>query len=88
MLIYHRHNTIGGTRSNVNSKGGKKGRKSMKKTYKSVSKRKRPPCSSVGAAGGGSKKKEKSKVSREKKNLSKENVQFLTGLGLKVKKKR
>lgn len=78
MLIYH---SVG-----IKSKGLKNERKkSVKKTYKSVSKRKGIPYSSISAVGEGTKK---SKVSRKKKNISKKNVRFLEGLGLKVKQKK
>lgn len=86
MLIYHSGGGGVNTHSNIHSKGLKNERKSMKKTYKSVSKRNEIPCSSISAVGEGSQKK--SKVSRKKKNISKKNVQFLEGLGLKVKQKR
>lgn len=65
MRIYHHHSID--TRSNANS---------IKNVYKSASKRKTAPYSSVGAVGAGPKKKKK---------ISKKNEQFLKGLGLTVK---
>lgn len=87
MLIYHqRGGGIIDTHSNTNkSKGLNNRRKSMRKTYKSVRERKKFPYPSIDVVGEGSKK---SKVSRKKTKISKKNVQFLEGLGLKVKQKR
>lgn len=82
MLIYHQRGGIIDTHSNTNKS---KGLNNRRKTYKSVRERKKFPYPSIGVVGEGSKK---SKVSRKKTKISKKNVQFLEGLGLKVKQKR
>lgn len=95
MLIYHCHTNNPGPKMN----SAKNERKSKKKGYKKTGQRK-TICYSIKSVGAGeSKKKKKSKVSRKKnrvlrkkktkisrkKNFLKKNVQFLEGLGLKVK---
>lgn len=80
MLIYHTHcNTdIGSDKLFSDNKN-----KNRKKGYKSATKRKQIRHSSICVEGGETKK---SKVLR-KKEISEKNIQYLEGLGLKVKQK-
>lgn len=75
MLIYNNQHGINAT-TPIRSKG-------FKKTYKSARKPNKFPYSNISAVATGSKKKPK--VIRKKKTITQRNMQFLKGLGLKVK---
>lgn len=81
MLLYHCHNIDIGWYIPIDFKND---RKCMKKDYKSADKQKYICYSSESVGGGESKK---SRVLRKRK-ISKKNLQYLEGLGLKVKQKK
>lgn len=93
MLIYNCHGSKSSSASNeskIGSKGFrfklnfKKKKKNAKKVYKRKAHRKSASYSSKRSGG---EKSKKAKKLRKKKKVSKKNVEFLEGLGLKVKEK-
>lgn len=78
MILYHKRNN-----SMKMSSNSKNNTKTMKKKYKSVINRKGRviPTKSTKKVG----RKTKAKKLKKPKNISKKNINFLEGLGLKVK---
>lgn len=79
MRIYQSDNTIAPAMFVVSG-----GAKNMKKKYKSVDKLQQNFIRAKSVVGKSQKKK---KTKRQKKQISKKNIEFLEGIGLKVKQK-
>lgn len=75
MLVYHSRNAKSKILNDFKNK-----RKNMKKEYKSIDNRKYCVIRAKASSG-----KSQKKSGKQKKKISKKNIQFLEGLGLKVK---